>query len=122
VAQLLILVFFGFLLMWVFVVLPQRRRMAAHDRMVEEIKVGDEILTAGGLFGDVTEVGEDEVAVEIAPGVEVRVATRAIANVIPPDTYDDEGEGEAGEQAAHEDGMKNTEVEGTREPTGSDRR
>ena len=122
VAQLLILVFFGFLLMWVFVVLPQRRRMAAHERMVEEIKVGDEILTAGGLFGDVTEIGEDEVAVEIAPGVEVRVATRAIANVIPPDTYDDEDEGEAGEQAADEDGVKNTEPEATREPTRSDRR
>src|SRR5687767_12115176 len=101
--------------MWVFVVLPQRRRMAAHDRMVEEIKVGDEILTAGGLFGDVTEVGEDEVAVEIAPSVEVRVATRAIANVIPPDTYDEEGEGELGAQVADEDGVKNTEVEGPRE-------
>jgi preprotein translocase subunit YajC len=122
VAQLLILVFFGFLLMWVFVVLPQRRRMAAHERMVDELKVGDEILTAGGVFGEVTEIGEDEVAVEIAPGVEVRVAARAIASVIPPDVYDDEGEGEAGEPAADEDAVKNTEPEVTREPTRSDRR
>jgi preprotein translocase subunit YajC len=88
--ELLILVFFGFVAMWVFVVLPQRRRMAAHDRMVDDLKVGDEVLTAGGLFGDVTEIGEDEVAVEIAPGVEVRVAARAIASVIPPETYEDD--------------------------------
>lgn len=90
--ELLILVFFGFLLMWVFVVLPQRRRMAAHDRMVDDLKVGDEVLTAGGLFGDVTEIGEDEVAIEIAPGVEVRVAARAIASIVPPDAYDEEDE------------------------------
>ena len=99
--ELLILVFFGFLLMWVFVVLPQRRRMAAHERMVDELHVGDEILTAGGVFGNVTEIGEDEVAVEIAPGVEVRVAARAVASVIPPDAYDDEEDAaSAGETAA----------------------
>ena len=88
--EFLIFIVLGFLLIWLFVVLPQRRRIAAHERLVESIKPGDEIVTAGGLYGDVTEVGEDEVALEIAPGVEVRVAMRAIGAVIPPDAYDDE--------------------------------
>ena len=88
-----------FLLMWLMVVLPQRRRQAAQKALIDGLKPGDEVLTAGGLYGDVTEIGEDEVALEIAPGVEVRVATRAIATVIPPDAYEDEDE-EAAEEAA----------------------
>jgi preprotein translocase subunit YajC len=91
----LILIALGFLLVWVFVLLPQRRRMATHARMVENLKVGDEVLTVGGLYGDVTEIGEDELALEVAPGVEVRVSTRAVATVTPPGTYvDEEGEPE----------------------------
>jgi preprotein translocase subunit YajC len=88
--EFLIFIVLGFLLMWLFVVLPQRRRLSAHERLVESIKPGDEVVTAGGLYGDVTEVGDDEVALEIAPGVEVRVAMRAIGAVIPPDTYEDD--------------------------------
>jgi preprotein translocase subunit YajC len=88
-----------FLLMWLMVVLPQRRRQAAQKALIDGLKPGDEVLTAGGLYGDVTEIGDDEVALEIAPGVEVRVATRAIATVIPPDVYEDDGE-EAEEEAA----------------------
>ena len=94
--EFLIFIVFGFLLMWLFVVVPQRRRLAAHERMVETLKPGDEIVTAGGLYGDVTEVGEDEVAIEIAPGVEVRIAMRAIGAVVPPDVYEDEDDDLAG--------------------------
>jgi preprotein translocase subunit YajC len=91
----LIIIIVGFLLMWLFVVLPQRRRVSAHQHLVESLKPGDEVVTAGGLYGDVTEIGDDEVALEIAPDVEVRVAMRAIAAVIPPDAYEeDEAEGE----------------------------
>ena len=91
--EFLIFIVLGFLLMWLFVVLPQQRRIAAHERLViESIKPGDEVVTAGGLYGDVlTEVGEDEIAMEIAPGVEsTREAMRAIGAVIPPDAYEDE--------------------------------
>ena len=98
--EVLILIVFAFLAMWVFVVVPQRRRMAMHSRLVEGLQVGDEVLTAGGLFGDVTEIGEEEVALEIAPGVEVRVAARAIASVIPPDTYVDEDDDAAADGEA----------------------
>lgn len=88
--ELLIFIVFGFVLMWIFVVLPQRRRQSAHESMIASLQPGDEVVTAGGIYGDVTEIGEDEVALEIAPGVEVRVATRAIGAVIPPDSYEDE--------------------------------
>ncbi len=88
----LIIILFGVATMWLLVVLPQRRRQRAQNQMLEALKPGDEIVTAGGLYGDVTEVGEDEIAMEIAPNVEVRIAKRAIGAVIPPDVYEDEAE------------------------------
>ncbi len=87
--DILILIGFGVLTMWLLVVLPQRRRMQAQNRMIESLKPGDEVVTAGGLYGDVTEIGDDEIAMEIAPNVEVRIAKRAIGAVIPPDAYED---------------------------------
>jgi preprotein translocase subunit YajC len=74
---LLIIVAFGFL--WFVLVRPQKRRQVAQRQMLSSLSVGDEVLTAGGLYGEVVRLDEDEVALEIAPGVEVRVARRAIA-------------------------------------------
>ena len=100
----LIIILFGVTTLWLLVVLPQRRRQRAQNQMLDGLKPGDEVVTAGGLYGDVTEVGDDEIAMEIAPNVEVRIAKRAIGAVIPPDAYDDEAEpDEKGPEAAPED-------------------
>ena len=61
---------------------PQRRRQQEAQRLLESIGVGKEIVTAGGLYGTVTAIDGDEVRVEIADGVEVRVAKRAVAGVV----------------------------------------
>jgi preprotein translocase subunit YajC len=87
----LIFLLVAFVLMWLLVVMPQRRRQAQQRGMIDSIEVGTEVLTAGGLYGDVVEIGEDELAIEIAPGVVVRIAARAVAAVIPPDAYEVDG-------------------------------
>jgi preprotein translocase subunit YajC len=87
--DLLIILLFGFALMWVLVVLPQRRRQSAHQRLLTGLRPGDYIVTAGGLYGTVTDLGEDDLGLEIAPDVEVRVAKRAIGAVIPPEEIED---------------------------------
>jgi preprotein translocase subunit YajC len=65
--------------MWLIVIRPQRRKQKLQQSMQSDLAVGDEVLTAGGVYGTVTQVGDDEVRVEIAPNVEVRLARRAIA-------------------------------------------
>jgi len=65
--------------MWLIVIRPQRRKQKMQQSMQSELAVGDEVLTAGGVYGKVTRIGDDEVRVEIAPNVEVRLARRAIA-------------------------------------------
>jgi preprotein translocase subunit YajC len=79
----------GFVLMWFLIVMPQRRRQQATDQMIDALAVGDYVVTAGGLYGTVTELGEDDLGLEIAPDVEVRVAKKAIGAVIPPDEIED---------------------------------
>ena len=80
--------------------LPQRRATREKMQMQDSIGVGDEIVTAGGMYGFVTEVGEDELEVEISPGTIVRVATRAVAGRIDPDDEDEPGEQEDAEEPA----------------------
>ena len=84
---LIILVLF---LVWLLLVRPQRRRRLAHEAMIDELRIGDEVLTAGGFFAIVRGISEDEVTVELSPGNEARLSKRAIAVVLPPE--DDEPE------------------------------
>jgi preprotein translocase subunit YajC len=81
----LVFIVLAFAIMWLFVLLPQRRRQAAHNALLASLEAGDEVLTAGGIYGRVRDIGDEEVEVEVAPGTNVRVATRAIAAVLPPD-------------------------------------
>jgi preprotein translocase subunit YajC len=80
--ELLIFLVFGFALMWLLIVLPQRRRQSAQQAMLDAVKPGDYIVTAGGMYGTVTELGEDDLGLEVAPDVEVRIAKRAIAGIV----------------------------------------
>jgi preprotein translocase subunit YajC len=74
---------------WFFVITPQRRRQAVHNAMVDNLKPGDYIVTAGGLYGTVTDLGDDDLGLEVAPDVEVRVAKRAVGALIPPEEIED---------------------------------
>jgi preprotein translocase subunit YajC len=81
-------------LMWFLIIRPQRRRQQEAQRLLTRIAVGKEIVTAGGLYGTVTAVEGDEVRVEIAEGVEVRIAKRAVAGVISEDEQEEAPEEE----------------------------
>jgi preprotein translocase subunit YajC len=91
-------------LMWFMLIRPQRRRQVEAQRMLQTIEVGKEIVTAGGVYGTITAVDDDEVRVRIAEGVEIRLAKRAVAGVIsedeePEDEPEDEDDAEPDEDA-----------------------
>jgi preprotein translocase subunit YajC len=65
-------------LFWVLIVMPQRRRRATQQQLLMQLEPGDEVMTAGGLFGTVREVGDHHIGLEIAPGTQVRLAKSAI--------------------------------------------
>jgi preprotein translocase subunit YajC len=79
----LIIIVAMFALLWLFLIRPQRRRQLEQRELHESIEIGDEILTVGGLYGHVRELGEDDdLIVEIAAGTNVRVARRAVAGIV----------------------------------------
>ena len=71
--------------MWFLLIRPQRRRQMESQRLLRSLEVGKEIVTAGGLYGTITALDDDEARVKIAEGVEVRIAKRAIAGVLSDD-------------------------------------
>jgi preprotein translocase subunit YajC len=87
--QFLIIIVLLLGVMWVLIIRPQKRRQLKQAQLLSTIAEGDEILTAGGMYGTVREVDEDELLVEIAPGTNVRFARRAIAGKVEPDEPDD---------------------------------
>jgi preprotein translocase subunit YajC len=61
------------------VVLPQRRRIASHQMLVDSLRAGDRIVTTGGIYGTVQSIAETTMAIEVAPGLDITVARGAIA-------------------------------------------
>ena len=80
-----ILVLLVLFLIWLMIVRPQRRRQLHQQAMIDHLRIGDEVLTAGGLFATVVRIDDDEVTVELSPGAEARLDKRAIAAVMPDD-------------------------------------
>jgi preprotein translocase subunit YajC len=73
----LIFVVFYFLL-----IRPQQKKQKAHRGMLEALHRGDKVVTAGGLIGTITRSSENELTIEIADGIKVRVVRGMISDVI----------------------------------------
>lgn len=72
-----------FAIMWFLLIRPQQKKMREHRAMIDSVRRGDQVVTAGGLIGKVTKVKEDgEIEVEIADGVKVRIVRATITNVL----------------------------------------
>jgi preprotein translocase subunit YajC len=82
---------------------PQRARAQAQQQMLGAVEPGDEILTVGGIYGIVQEIEPDEeggdLVVEIADGIHVRIARKALATVVKPEDEDDDGDEDDDEHA-----------------------
>ena len=80
-----------FAIMWFLLIRPQQKKVKEHKVMVEGLRKGDQVITQGGLIGKITRVKEDnEIEVEVAQGVKVRVVKNTITQVVsktePADT------------------------------------
>ncbi|KAB2883599.1 MAG: preprotein translocase subunit YajC [Albidovulum sp.] len=73
-----------FLIMYFLMIRPQQKKMKEHRAMVEALRRGDQVVTQGGIIGKVSRVkeGENEIEVEIADGVKVRVVRSTVSQVL----------------------------------------
>ena len=80
--------------MYMLVIRPQQRRVREHSSFVSTLQYGDEVVTAGGIFGTITALSEETLSLEVAPGVSLRVLRSSVTRRVsdePPDieTIDD---------------------------------
>ncbi len=73
-----------FAIMYFLLIRPQQKKARDHQAMLGNLRRGDQVVTGGGIIGKVTRVkeGENEVEIEIAQGINVRVVRGTIANVL----------------------------------------
>jgi len=72
-----LVVIFG--LMYLVLIRPQRKRQKEHQQLVEELRRGDRVITAGGIYGEIESVSEDSVVIKVESGVTMRVAKGSVA-------------------------------------------
>lgn len=96
-------VMFG--IFWFLLIRPQKQQQRRHEDLLANLKPGDEVVTNGGIYGDIAEVHDDRVSLEVAEDVWIEVAKPAIARIIPPETavaepeFEPEAEATAGPEA-----------------------
>lgn len=61
---------------------PQQKQRRTHEALVANLKRGDKIISAGGLYGTIKRVEPDVIVVEVAKGIDIRLARRAVAEVV----------------------------------------
>jgi len=64
---------------------PQQRRSRQQKELANDLEIGDEVLTLGGMYGVVKDVDDESVTVEISPGTSVRMIKQAIARKLTED-------------------------------------
>ena len=75
-----------FVVLYFIMIRPQMKRQKEHKTMVEALAKGDEIVTAGGVLGRVTKLGDTFLSIEVANGVELQVQRSSVVQVLPKGT------------------------------------
>jgi preprotein translocase subunit YajC len=75
-----------FVVLYFIMIRPQMKRQKEHKAMVEALAKGDEVVTAGGLLGRISRLGDTYLHIEAANGVELQVQRSAVVQVLPKGT------------------------------------
>jgi preprotein translocase subunit YajC len=75
-----------FAVLYFVMIRPQMKKQKEHRSMIEALAKGDEVVTAGGLLGKVSKIGDAYIGVELATGMEVQLQRSAVVQVLPKGT------------------------------------
>ena len=75
-----------FVILYFLMIRPQMKKAKEHKSMLDALQKGDEVVTAGGVLGRITKIGDNYVTVEIANNTEVQIQRPAIQLVLPKGT------------------------------------
>lgn len=70
-----------FAIFYFLLIRPQQKRAKEHKQLIDSLKVGDQVITAGGAHGKVAALQDDTVQVEVATGVKIKFSRSSIVTV-----------------------------------------
>ena len=73
---------------------PQQQKVKEHRDLVASLEVGDDVMTTGGIYGEVTAIDGEVLLLEVAEGFELRLARDAIAELVEYESPDDDADEE----------------------------
>ncbi len=79
------------LIMYLVLIRPQQRRMKEHRELLSNLEVGDDVVTAAGIYGRVSDLDGDTIFLQVSDTVELKVTKESVAALV---TYEDETEDE----------------------------
>lgn len=95
----LILIILLFVVAWIVLIMPKQRELKRHQALLAQLSVGDEVMTGSGIYGTIVQLEQDIALLQVAPGIELKVARRAIAarveQVDQTDSAETDEEGDA---------------------------
>jgi preprotein translocase subunit YajC len=71
-----LVVIFG--LFYFVMIRPQRRRQKEHEQLMQELQKGDNVMTAGGIYGRIESISDDSVVIKVESGATLRVARSSV--------------------------------------------
>jgi preprotein translocase subunit YajC len=71
-----------FVIFYLLIIMPQRKKQKKHMAMVEQLKPGDRIITSGGIFGTVMGVQQDRIELKVAANVKIDITKSAVAVIL----------------------------------------
>jgi preprotein translocase subunit YajC len=72
-----------FVVLYFVMIRPQMKKTKEHRAMIDALAKGDEVVTAGGVLGKVSKLGDSYVTLEVAAGVEIQIQRSAVVQVLP---------------------------------------
>jgi preprotein translocase subunit YajC len=77
--------------LYAFMIVPQQRKMKAHQALLRSLEEGDVVVTSSGIFGAIAEVEGDVIWLEVAPEVELKIMKSSVTEKVPDsDASDDD--------------------------------
>ncbi len=66
---------------WVIMIVPQRKQQKKRMEMLNALKKGDKVITIGGIHGEITEIGDEDLRLRIADKVEIKLTKGSVSRV-----------------------------------------
>jgi len=81
-----------FALLWFLMIRPQQQRQKKHAEMVRNLKVNEQVVTIGGIYGTIVKIKEDALVLKVSENTRIKILKNAVSQVVPKEDgeYDKE--------------------------------